>query len=78
VPSENLAIPEIDQTRHLSISREKEITSNLAFLSTTIDESLKVMAICVKEHYNREGITIQIALNTRDLIALMKILKQAV
>jgi hypothetical protein len=33
VPSENLAVPEVDQTRDLSISREKEIASNLAFLS---------------------------------------------
>ena len=68
VPRENLAkIPEGDQTRRLSISREKEIASNLAFLSATTDKSLKVMAVCVKEHYNGEGITIRIALNTGDL-----------
>ena len=41
VPCENLAAPEVDQTRHLSISREKEIASNLAFLSATSDESLR-------------------------------------
>jgi hypothetical protein len=83
VPSENLAVPKVDQTRHLSISREKEIVSNLAFLLATSDKSLKVMAIYVKERYNGEGITIRIALNTRDLLAvirefitLAKILKQ--
>jgi hypothetical protein len=48
VPSENLAVPEVDQTRRLSISREKEIASNLAFLSAMSDESPKVMAVCVE------------------------------
>lgn len=82
--SENLAVPEVDQTRYLSISREKEIASNLAFLLATSDESLKVMAICVKERCNGEGITIRIVLNTGDLsavirefITLAKILEQA-
>ena len=84
VPSENLAVPEADQKRHLSISREKEIASNLAFLSATSDESLKVMAVCVEEHCNGEGITIRVASNTGDLSAVMrelmtlaKILEQA-
>jgi hypothetical protein len=69
---------------YLSILQEKEIASNLAFLLATSDKSLKVIAICVKEHYNKEGIIIRIALNTRDLsavvrefITLAKILKQA-
>ena len=84
VPSENLTVPEVVQTRHLSISREKEIASNLAFLLATSDESQKVMAVCVKEHCNREGITIRVASNTGDLSAvirefmtLAKILEQA-
>jgi hypothetical protein len=84
VPRENLAVPKGDQTRRLSISREKEIASNLAFLSATTDESLKVIAVYVKEHYNEEGITIRIASNNGDLsaviqefIILAKILEQA-
>jgi hypothetical protein len=52
--------------------QEKEITSNLAFLLATSDKSLKVIAICVKEYYNKEGITIRIALNDRDLFAVMQ------
>ena len=83
-PRENLAVPEGDQTRRLSISREKEIASNLAFLSATSNESLKVMAICVEEHCNGEGITIRVASNTGDLsavvrefVTLAKILEQA-
>ena len=70
VPSENLAVPKVDQTQRLSISQEKEIMSNLAFLSATSDESLKVMAVCVKEHYNGDGITIWIVLNAGDLSAV--------
>jgi hypothetical protein len=57
----NLAVPEVDKTRHLGVSREKEIASNLSFLLATSDESLKVIAVCVEEHYNGEGITIRIA-----------------
>jgi hypothetical protein len=84
VPSENLAVLEVDQTRHLSISREKEIASNLAFLSATSNKSLKVMAVCVEEYCNGEGITIRIVSNTGNLsaviqefITLARILEQA-
>jgi hypothetical protein len=85
VLSENLAVPEVDQIYYLSISREKEIASNLVFLSAILDKSLKVMAVYIKEYYNREGITIRIVLNTGDLsvvirefITLVKILEKAI
>jgi hypothetical protein len=52
--------------------QKREIVSNLAFLSATLDNSFKVIAICVKEHYNRKGITIQVVSNTRDLLAVTK------
>jgi len=52
--------------------QEREIASNLAFLSATLDNCLKVIAICVKEHRNRKGITIQVASNTRDLLAVTR------
>ncbi|KFY04962.1 hypothetical protein O988_00372 [Pseudogymnoascus sp. VKM F-3808] len=67
VPVENLVVLEEDSTRHLSVAREKEIASNLAFLSATSDNSLKVMAVCVEENNNGEGVTIRIASNTGDL-----------
>ncbi len=72
VPSENLAVLEVGQTRHLRISRQKEIASNLAFLSATSDKGLKVMAVCVEKHCNGEGITIRIASNTGDLSAVIR------
>ena len=67
IPRENLVIPEIDSTRQLSVEREREIAGNLAFLSATSDDSLKVMAVCVEEHCNGRGITIRVAANTGDL-----------
>jgi hypothetical protein len=39
---------------------------NLVFLSVTSDDSLKVMAVYVEEHYSGKGITIQVAVNIRD------------
>ncbi|EPE34262.1 hypothetical protein GLAREA_07275 [Glarea lozoyensis ATCC 20868] len=54
-------------THQLSISRENEITSNLAFLSAIRDDSLKVMAVCIEEASNGKEITIRIASNTGDL-----------
>lgn len=54
----------------LSVSREQEIASNLAFLSATTDDSLRVMAVCVEERLDGRGCTIRLASNTGDLTAL--------
>jgi hypothetical protein len=70
IPRENLVNLEIDSTRQLSVVREREIACNLAFLSATSDDSLKVMAVCVEEHCNGRGITIWVAANTGDLSAV--------
>lgn len=70
MPAENVVVVEEDSMRRLSITREKVIASNLAFLSATSDNSLKVMAICVEENNNGEGVTIRIASNTGDLSAV--------
>lgn len=67
IPRENLINLEIDSTRQLSVTREKEIACNLAFLSATSDDSLKVMAVCVEERCNGKGITIRLTANTGDL-----------
>jgi hypothetical protein len=71
IPRENLVDLEIDPTRQLSVVREREITSNLAFLSATSDDSLKVMAVCIEE-LNGKGITIRVASNTGDLSAVTR------
>jgi hypothetical protein len=66
-PKDNAAASEINFTNRLTISKEKEITSKLAFLSATSDDNEKVMAVCVEEHTNKEGITIRVASNRGDL-----------
>lgn len=35
------------------------------------DDSLKVMAVCIKEELNGKGILIRIALNTGDLLEVV-------
>jgi len=68
IPRENHVNLLVDPTRWLSVVREREVACNLAFLSATSDDNLKVMAVCVEEHCNGEGIMIRIASNTRDLL----------
>jgi hypothetical protein len=67
LPRENRLALDTDSTRRLSIKRENEIASNLAFLSAISDNNQKVMAVCVEEHLNGEGTTIRIASNSGDL-----------
>jgi hypothetical protein len=66
-PKENVLTSKTDSTHSLSISREREIASNLAFLSATSDNNLRVMAVCIEEHCNGAEITIRVASNTGDL-----------
>lgn len=67
IPRENLINLHDDTTHVLGVEREREIASNLAFLSATSDYSLKVMAVCIEEHRNRKRCTIRIASNSGDL-----------
>lgn len=67
IPRENIINLEDDPTRQLSVAREKEIASNLAFLSSTSDNTRKVMAVCVEERSDGKGLTIRIASNAGDL-----------
>jgi hypothetical protein len=66
-PEDNPLVYEGALQRHLSISREAEIASNLAFLSAATDNSLQVMVVCVEERTDGRGATVRIASNTGDL-----------
>jgi hypothetical protein len=66
-PKENPLVLARDPTRRLTIGREQEIASNLAFLSATSDNNQKVMAVCVEERPDEEKIIIRIASNSGDL-----------
>ncbi|KAI9717671.1 MAG: hypothetical protein M1812_004616 [Candelaria pacifica] len=61
LPSQTLS------TRSLSFEREKEIVENLAFLSSTKYDPLKVMAACVDEDAAHGMLTVRLAVNTGDL-----------
>lgn len=71
IPRENLVILHDDPTHVLGVDREREIASNLAFLSATTDDSLKVMAVCIEEHRNRKGCTVRVSSDSGDFSMLM-------
>ncbi len=66
-PKDHLLSTDNDPKYFLSALREKEVTSNLAFLSSISDNPLRVMAVCIEEHDNKEGLTIRMACNTGDM-----------
>jgi hypothetical protein len=83
-PQENLMKSNVCSPHRLSILQEYRIASNLAFLSATSDDVLKVMAVCIEEHRITDEITIRIASNTgniseviRGFEVIAKILKEA-
>lgn len=69
-PRENELRPATSSARCLSIERENEIVSNIAFLSAMSDSHLEVMAVCLEEDRDERGATIRLASNTRDLAAM--------
>jgi hypothetical protein len=71
-PKENHLVSDNNKTHRLTLERENEIVGNLAFLSATTDDNLKIMAACVEEDENGEAITIRVASNTGDLAEIVK------
>lgn len=69
-PKENVSHPQVELTHRLSLSREQEIASNLAFIAATSKNHLRVMAVCVEEHSSGERVTIRLASNTGGLSEL--------
>lgn len=62
-------LPDVnDPKRGLSLQREKEIVDNLAFLSSITDDRSRIMAVCIEEEANLEGLTIRLAVNDGDLV----------
>ena len=83
-PKNNASEAENDPKYCMSISREREVTSNLAFISSVSDNCLRVTAVCLEEHSNKQGVTIRIASNSGDMVILeqgfkkmAKVLEQA-
>lgn len=71
-PTENLPPPHLtrerdEPPRHLTFKRERDLVDHLAFLSAFSDDPLRVMAVCLEERPNSEGLIIRVAMNTGDL-----------
>ncbi|KAG4418277.1 hypothetical protein IFR04_008553 [Cadophora malorum] len=64
---ENPISSETTQTRYLTVEREREIASILAFLAADTDDNLRGMGVCVEEYGIGKGITICIASNKGSL-----------
>ena len=67
---ENKLPKELVWTQQLPLRRERDITHMLAFLSATVDNLKRVIAVCIKENSQNDVITIKIASNTGDLIVI--------
>ncbi|KAI9781447.1 MAG: hypothetical protein M1816_002368 [Peltula sp. TS41687] len=58
--------------RQLTFIRERDLVDHLAFISAFRDDADKVIAVCVEEHQNPEGLIIRIAMNTGELEPVKK------
>ncbi|KAL9126958.1 MAG: hypothetical protein Q9217_004081 [Psora testacea] len=65
--SEHLRQETVSPSRHLTVERERDLVDNLAFLSASSDDPLKVTAVCVEEHQGMEGLTVRMASNVGDI-----------
>jgi len=61
-----------DETRQLTPEREKQLADNLAFISASTDDMLRVMAVAVEEDLDKGGMTIRLASNTGDLSQIVE------
>ena len=64
---EESELPVEDKNYQLPVAREKQLADDLAFLSATTDDMLKVMAVGVEEDSDKNGLTIRLASNTGSL-----------
>lgn len=74
-PKENRTKCEIDKSRQLTLEREVQLASSLAFISASTDNMLRVMAVCIEEWPDQQGLTIRLASNTGDLSRISKSFK---
>jgi hypothetical protein len=72
LPREHSPLDHTDPSNQLPIDRENQLASNLAFLAATSDDNTEIMAVCVEEHTDGEGITIRLAMNTGNMVKVVK------
>ena len=66
-PKENKLGGGQDGGRQLPWDRERQLVDSFAFISASTDDMLRVMAVCIEEDPDKEGMTIRLASNTGDL-----------
>jgi hypothetical protein len=52
-----------DQLHKLTIDQEAEIVRNLSFLSCRRKDSYTVVAVCIEEHEDGQGMTVRLSVN---------------
>ena len=66
VPRDEEIPSDIPMIRQLTLRRERGLVEILAFLAATIDDPLKIMAVCVEESLTGDSLIIRVATNTGD------------
>ena len=66
-PKENKLGGAQDEGRQLSWDRERQLVDSFAFISASTDDMLRVMAVCIEEDPDKQGLTLRLASNTGDL-----------
>ncbi len=67
MPKENKLRGSQDEHRRLSLNREKQLVDSFAFIAASSDDPLRIMAVCIEECQNKDGMIIRLASNTGDL-----------
>ena len=71
-PKENKIKGGHDEGRQLSWDRERQLVDSFAFISASTDDMLRVMAVCIEEDPDKQGMTLRIASNTGDLTQVIQ------
>lgn len=66
-PKENELSNNYDGGRKLPLDREKQLVDSFAFFAATTDNMLRVMAVCVEEKSDGDGMIIRLASNTGNI-----------
>lgn len=66
-PKENKIDGGYDKGRQLPRDRERQLVDSFAFISASTDDMSRVMAVCIEEDPDKQGMTLQLASNTGDL-----------
>ena len=66
-PKENEIDGGHDEGRQLPWDRERQLVDSFAFISASTDDMLRVMAVCIEEDSDKQGMTLRLASNTGDL-----------